>query len=93
MITSDSLLGEIEQQVRLARQTANEQTRREAVYAVRALCNVLLSDSTPTANKPAIQHMASIEGRLASSTAKPISTLQEQPLHEEDANGESLFDF
>ncbi|EGQ26599.1 hypothetical protein HMPREF9372_1402 [Sporosarcina newyorkensis 2681] len=92
MISSDQLLKEMEQQVRLAKQAENEQTRREAVYAVRALCNVLLSDNAPAVSTPAMAiHAASFGG--APSTPKMISTLQEQPLREEDANGESLFDF
>ncbi|MBY0221191.1 YwdI family protein [Mammaliicoccus sciuri] len=90
MISSDQLLKEMEQQVRLAKHAANEQTRREAVYAVRALCNVLLSDNASAINTPSIP-VASFDS--APSTTKMISTLQEQPLREEDANGESLFDF
>lgn len=83
MISSDQLLKEIEQQVALAKQAPNEQTKREAVAAVRALCNVMLSDSptfTPSAPK-AIQ------------LQQPVTSLNEQPLQEADANGESLFDF
>ncbi|WP_153730315.1 YwdI family protein [Sporosarcina obsidiansis] len=92
MISSEQLLVEIEQQVRLARHAANEQTRREAVSAVRALCNVMLSNSATETGKLTFQHKPNNLPQHAS-IGKPVTSLQEQPMREEDANGESLFDF
>ncbi|WP_158232218.1 YwdI family protein [Sporosarcina sp. P20a] len=87
MITAAQLLGEIEQQVRLAKQTQDEAARREAIYAVRTLCNVMLNDERPsTTSIPQAMQMSSVH-------ATPITSLNEQPLQEADANGESLFDF
>ncbi|WP_301107257.1 DUF5327 family protein [Sporosarcina sp.] len=84
MISSDQLLKEIEQQLALAKRAPNEQVKREALSAVRALCNVMLSDS-----KAAIAPSAPRAIQLQ----QPVTSLNEQPLQEADANGESLFDF
>ncbi|PIC98046.1 YwdI family protein [Sporosarcina sp. P29] len=87
MITVTQLLSEIEQQVRLAKQTQDEAAQREAIYAVRTLCNVMLNDEIPsTPSIPQAMQMSSVH-------ATPITSLNEQPLQEADANGESLFDF
>ncbi|PIC71106.1 hypothetical protein CSV67_08655 [Sporosarcina sp. P2] len=87
MITAAQMLGEMERQVRLAKQTQDEAARREAIYAVRTLCNLMLGDERPS--------VPSIPQAIQTSTvhATPITSLNEQPLREEDANGESLFDF
>ncbi len=87
MITAQQLLGEIEQQVRLAKQAQDESTQREAIYAVRTLCNLMLADERPSA--PSIPQPV----QLSSVHAAPVTSLNEQPLREADANGESLFDF
>lgn len=94
MISSEQLLLEMERQVSLAKQAANEQERREAVSAVRSLCNVLLNDTAKPPLSPAfpnVQQLASPS--TAALQAQPVVSLNEQPLQEEDANGESLFDF
>ncbi|GKV67381.1 DUF5327 family protein [Sporosarcina sp. NCCP-2331] len=84
MISSDQLLKEIERQIALAKQAQSEQVKREAVSAVRALCNVMLSDS-PAAIMPSAPQTIQLQ--------QPAASLNEQPLQEADANGESLFDF
>lgn len=94
MISPEQLLLEMERQVSLAKQAANEQERREAVSAVRSLCNVLLNDSAKpplSSGYPKVQQLAS--ANPAPIQAQPVVSLNEQPLQEEDANGESLFDF
>ena len=87
MITAAQLLGEIEQQISVAKQTHNEATQREAIYAVRTLCNLLLNEERTSA--PSIPQPV----QLNSVHTAPITSLNEQPLREADANGESLFDF
>ncbi len=87
MITAQQLLGEIEQQVRLAKQAGDEAAQREAIYAVRTLCNLMLNDDKSSA--PSIPQPM----QLSSVHATPVTSLNEQPLREADANGESLFDF
>lgn len=88
MITVAQLLGEIEQQVQVAKQTRDEAAQREAIYAVRTLCNLMLDDERPAAAPSFPQAV-----QLSSVHAAPVTSLNEQPLREADANGESLFDF
>lgn len=87
MISTQQLLGEIEQQVRVAKQAGDESAQRQAIYAVRTLCDLMLADDTPSA--PSIPQPI----QLSSVHAAPVTSLNEQPLREADANGESLFDF
>ncbi|MDV6379434.1 YwdI family protein [Sporosarcina sp. GW1-11] len=84
MISSEQVLAEIEQQVHVAKQASTEQTRREAISAVRSLCNVVLNDHAPSQPVPVVH---------SSVQAPTPVTFGEQPLQEADANGESLFDF
>lgn len=84
MISSDQLLNEIEKQLALAKQAPNEQGKREAISAVRALCNVMLNDSS-AAIAPSAPRAIQLQ--------QPVTSLGEKPLQEADANGESLFDF
>ena len=88
MITAAQLLGEIEQQVRLAKQTQDEAAQREAIYAVRTLCNLMLNDERPSTAQSIPQPV-----QLSSVQSVPVTSLNEQPLREADANVESLFDF
>ncbi|WP_391207382.1 YwdI family protein [Psychrobacillus sp. L4] len=77
MISSEHILSQIEKQIHKAKMETNEQVTREAFAAIRALCDVVL-DSTISVSP--IQSAPVISGQ-------PIA------LKEEDANGESLFDF
>lgn len=93
MISYDRLLAEMDRQLTTARHTSDERAMREALSAVRALCDVALNQ-TPTSatpekiipkmlNTPEVQSLSSFEG-------KPF---EGKPLEESDANGGSLFDF
>lgn len=88
MISYDQLLTEMDRQLTAARHTSDENAMREALSAVRSLCEVALnqtaSSTTPEKiipkmlNKPEVQSLSSYEGK---------------PLQESDANGGSLFEF
>ncbi|SDN26343.1 hypothetical protein SAMN05518871_104117 [Psychrobacillus sp. OK028] len=84
MISNDQLLMQIDKQLQQARVTGNEQTKREALAAIRALCDLAL-ESPPSPFPQATSVVQSV----------PIAPTIQQPvaLKEEDANGESLFDF
>ncbi|MGI2327787.1 YwdI family protein [Planococcus sp. YIM B11945] len=80
------ILSEIEKHARQAR-TEDPAKMRESVAAIRALCNLLLDEDDRSQDKlPRAMPLAS------PSPAPPIS-LAENKLKEEDANGDSLFDF
>ena len=83
MISNEQILMQIEKQLRHAKTKDSEQSIREALAAIRALCDVALDTAT---FQPPVE-MAAI-----SRVQQPILT-QTKTLQEEDANGESLFDF
>lgn len=84
MTVSEQVMKEIERQVSLAKQAGSGQAQREALYAVRALCNVMLQDE---------QYASPAQVSAAAPVRPAAAVLEEKPLQEEDANGESLFDF
>lgn len=87
MIPFDRILSEMERQLSVAKGTSNERKMREALSAIRSLCEVALGGEEKQqekifpkmlATEPAVQSFTSLEGK---------------PLEEEDANGGSIFDF
>lgn len=84
MISNEQILMQIEKQLRHAKTKDSEQSIREALAAIRALCDVALDTAT---FQPPVE-MATIS-RVQQ---QPILT-QTKTLQEDDANGESLFDF
>lgn len=93
MISYDMIIAELEKQLQEAKHTQSEQKKREALSAIKALCDVALQSNT-TAQTPSIQPMmtAALSPVMQQSTTV-ISPTQVKKLHEEDANGDSLFDF
>ncbi|MFF2753355.1 YwdI family protein [Psychrobacillus sp. NPDC058041] len=77
MISNEQILNQIEKQIHKAKMETNGQTTREVFAAIRALCDVVL-DSTASVNP--IQ-------------STPVIATQPITIKENDANGESLFDF
>lgn len=81
MIPLNRLLSEMEKQLAAAKTAGDEQTMREALSAIRSLCEVALSaESNPVSLKLHAQQSPSV-------------IQHEKKLHEEDANGDSIFDF
>lgn len=84
MISNEHIFMQIDKQLQQAKLTGNEQTKREALAAIRALCDVAL-ESVPSPSpqvSPVVQAVS-----VAPSIQQPVA------LKEDDANGESLFDF
>lgn len=80
MISYNRLLSEIERYALKAKNAKNEQELREWLSAIRALCDVALNEKHPyTSNQE-----SSLEGNHLLPSAK---------LDDEDANGDSIFDF
>ncbi len=80
------ILSEIEKYASKAR-AEDPAKMRESVAAIRALCNLLLDEDDHGQDKmPRAMP-------LASPSPKPQISLAENKLKEEDANGDSLFDF
>ena len=92
MITYNSLVKEIEQLATKAGQTHDEQHIREQLTAIRALCDVVLNEqkSTPKNSVPSTNFVTSPV--TTPTFAQPLPQ-KAQVLKEDDANGDSLFDF
>lgn len=86
MIATKRILAEMERQLHQARTTNDEQAIREALAAIRSLCEVVLGEET-IASQPVVQQAVPLAQQ------PKIHSLESKPLVEEDANGGSIFDF
>lgn len=77
MISNEQILNQIEKQIHKAKMETNGQATREAFAAIRALCDVVLDSTTS----------------VSPIQSAPVISAQPITLKENDANGESLFDF
>lgn len=82
MISNRQILIQIEKQLQEAKSASGEQSIRESLAAIKALCDVALT--VPQTESPVIQTPSVKAATLTAPSA---------PLKEDDANGESLFDF
>lgn len=82
MISNEHIIMQIDKQLQQAKVTGNEQSKREALAAIRALCDLAL-ESVSTSQVPPIVQAVSVSPTIQ----QPVA------LKENDANGESLFDF
>ena len=95
MISYEMIVQQIAKLTAQANEAQNEQQIREQLSAIRALCDVALSD------KPANQKVSSVTPNGANyinlSSPTPVYTqpivTPSQKLEEDDANGDSIFDF
>jgi len=89
-ISVQQLLGKIEDELKQAKASGSEARIRERIHAIKALCELALDE------KP--QAVQAIEKPVISVLPKEqiIPAVQERPQRlkmDDDANGESLFDF
>lgn len=80
MISHQSVLLEIERQMSAAKQGQSEADIKASLTAIQALCNVALN------NHIELQ-------RLSQAQVVTPQTIAQPKLEEDDANGDSLFDF
>jgi len=87
MIPTERIIEEMERQLKYAKAADDDAAVREALAAVRALCQIVLvgneqkEEPIITPRTMAISHKPMLPG------------LDGQPLVEDDANGGSIFDF
>lgn len=87
MIPTERIIEEMERQLKYAKAADDEAAVREALTAVRALCQIVLVGNEQK-DEPVITP------RTMANSHKPLlSSLEGRPLEEEDANGGSIFDF
>ncbi|KGR92424.1 hypothetical protein CD30_01025 [Ureibacillus massiliensis 4400831 = CIP 108448 = CCUG 49529] len=91
MISVDTILNEIEKHTRIAKGVNDNQLIREHIVAIRALCDVLLAEQN--SNKTVTFQKNEELDNVQSIQMKNTASLPSNKLKEEDANGESLFDF
>jgi hypothetical protein len=104
-ISVQKLLAKIEDELKLAKSSTKEESLREKVYSIKILCELLLDEKpsqtsgVPVAPIPAVQPAISYQAYQQPPAIQPIiqqaPTLQ-QPKKldmEDEANGDSLFDF
>ncbi|MEK4630000.1 MAG: YwdI family protein [Solibacillus sp.] len=96
MITYNTIVEQIEKLAIEASKSTNEQYVREQLTAIRALCDVVLVQKNTQATKSQVitgaMNVVNSNSVIASTFAQPLLN-SSQKLDEDDANGESLFDF
>ena len=90
MITYETIVKQIEKLTAEAAHAATEQQAREKLAAIRALCDVVLDEKISSPKPASINSMSTT---ISSPVYTQPVAIPAQKLEEEDANGESLFDF
>jgi hypothetical protein len=86
-ISVQKLLNKIEAELIEAKKTQSDAKVREHVYAVKALCELILEEQTTTKNN-------TLTAMPTSTVVQPVDIPKQSRLKEDDgANGDSLFDF
>jgi hypothetical protein len=104
MISHEIIVNEIDKHLLQAKKAKNEQEIREALSAVRALCDVVLAKSSETIARPSrpldmqMQNSQVVQAQNIQPSQQMMQTqipasITTNKLHEEDANGDSIFDF
>jgi hypothetical protein len=104
-ISVQKLLAKIEDELKLAKSSSKEESLREKIYSIKILCELLLDEKpalkseVPVAPIPAVQPAISFQAFqqpvMNQQMVQQAPTLQ-QPKKldmENEANGDSLFDF
>ena len=86
MISYEQVFKEMERQLTLARKTGDEREMRQALAAIRSLCEVALGGSSTKVEqvRPKV---------LETPQVQSFTSLEAKPMEEDGANGGSLFDF
>ena len=89
MITQQTILTQIDKLTAEVREAGSEQQAREKFAAIKALCEVVLAQQpAETSQQVYTASMTAPAAVFTQSVAMPS-----QKLSEEDANGDSIFDF
>jgi hypothetical protein len=93
-ISVEKLLMKIEEELKLAKNTTKQENLREKVYSIKILCELIL-DEKQIQQEPKPTPVAVFQPVAAQpSFQQPVSLNQPKKLEmENEANGDSLFDF
>ncbi len=92
MIPYSRVVTEIEKHVSIAKSRGDDQSIRESLLAIRALCDVALSDQ-PDVKPLSMPIQIAQTSQIVSPTPAVPSISAGERVKEADANGDSLFDF
>jgi hypothetical protein len=88
-ISVEQLLKKIENELHKAKQAGGTAKLRENVHSIKILCELILEDSG-SGSVRSVPEMVALQPQIQSITP---TTLSVKKLEEEEANGDSLFDF
>ena len=88
MISYEAVIQQLEKQLASVKNATNEQQMREALTAIRALCDVVLDLPIETSNVQS-KHLP----QMLATEQKPSNLYSAKIQHDDGANGDSIFDF
>jgi hypothetical protein len=93
-ISVEKLLTKIEEELKLAKNSTKQENLREKVYSIKILCELILDEKQVQPESKSIP-LAAFQPVVAQPAfQQPVSLNQPKKLEMEDeANGDSLFDF
>ncbi|MEC1522003.1 YwdI family protein [Neobacillus niacini] len=93
-ISVDKLLRKIEEELTLAKNSTKQENLREKVYSIKILCELILDEKQRQQEAPLKPVPAYQPVTVQPSFQQPVTLNQPKKLEMEDeANGDSLFDF
>jgi hypothetical protein len=93
-ISVDKLLRKIEDELKLAKNSTKQENLREKVYSIKILCELILDEKQVKQEAPSMPITAYQPVTTQPAIQQPVSLNQPKKLEMEDeANGDSLFDF
>ncbi|MFS0863051.1 YwdI family protein [Fredinandcohnia sp. 179-A 10B2 NHS] len=84
-ISVNKIIDKMQQEILMAKSEGNEQKIRERLMAIRTLCDLVLEESPAKA--------PIVEKKVIPAVLQTNTVVNTPKLQEEDANGDSLFDF
>lgn len=93
-ISVDKLLRKIEEELRLAKTSSKQENLREKVYSIKILCELILDEKQVQQEAPPMPITSYQPVTAQPALGQPVSLNQPKKLEmENEANGDSLFDF
>lgn len=99
-ITLDRVLQRMQAELNRAQETGNVQKKREHLAAMKSLCELALEEDVHQERRPAAPSMQPISPTLAANNfvptvqqSQPVNHFPSKPMKEDEANGDSIFDF
>lgn len=92
-ISYEALLGKMEKELRAARQSGDEASRRNHIYALKTLAEVMLEEKQSKTYNELSKPIATVQ-HTPIQQSPSVSLPSSEPIETDDgANGDSIFDF